>query len=96
MSIGDSVRLNEILECGGCRSELEIVALDPMVLALAPTSKRTGESSRHRLWPAPARCVRRGAPRSGPSEKPRSAQLPRRSQTSCSPSPTVPVSGRQP
>ncbi|GGT82711.1 lysine biosynthesis protein LysW [Streptomyces lateritius] len=36
VSIGDSVRLNEILECGGCRSELEIVALDPMVLALAP------------------------------------------------------------
>ncbi|WP_264203582.1 lysine biosynthesis protein LysW [Streptomyces bambusae] len=34
--IGDSVRLNEILECVGCRSELEIVALNPTVLALAP------------------------------------------------------------
>jgi alpha-aminoadipate carrier protein LysW len=34
--VGDSVRLNEILECGGCRSELEIVALQPTVLALAP------------------------------------------------------------
>lgn len=32
----DSVRLNEIVECAGCRSELEIVALSPVVLALAP------------------------------------------------------------
>ncbi|MEY9894382.1 alpha-aminoadipate carrier protein LysW [Catenulispora sp. MAP5-51] len=31
-----SARLNEILECAGCRSELEIVALNPTVLALAP------------------------------------------------------------
>ncbi|AUG78715.1 Lysine biosynthesis protein LysW [Kitasatospora sp. MMS16-BH015] len=36
VSIGASARLNEIVECGGCRSELEIVALDPTVLALAP------------------------------------------------------------
>ena len=36
MQIGDSVRLNEILECAGCRIELEIVALSPVVLALAP------------------------------------------------------------
>lgn len=36
VQIGDSVRLNEILECVGCRSELEIVALNPTVLALAP------------------------------------------------------------
>jgi alpha-aminoadipate/glutamate carrier protein LysW len=34
--IGDSARLNEIIECAGCRSELEIVALTPAVLALAP------------------------------------------------------------
>ncbi|GGY63706.1 lysine biosynthesis protein LysW [Streptomyces omiyaensis] len=34
--VADSVRLNEILECAGCRSELEIVALSPVVLALAP------------------------------------------------------------
>jgi alpha-aminoadipate carrier protein LysW len=34
--ISDSVRLNEIVECAGCRSELEIVALSPVVLALAP------------------------------------------------------------
>jgi alpha-aminoadipate/glutamate carrier protein LysW len=36
VSIGASARLNEILECGDCRSELEIVALNPTVLALAP------------------------------------------------------------
>lgn len=34
--LSDSVRLNEIVECGGCRSELEVVALSPAVLALAP------------------------------------------------------------
>ena len=34
--ISHSVRLNEIIECAGCRSELEIVALSPAVLALAP------------------------------------------------------------
>jgi alpha-aminoadipate carrier protein LysW len=34
--ISQPVRLNEIVECAGCRSELEIVALDPPVLALAP------------------------------------------------------------
>lgn len=36
VQISDSVRLNEIVECAGCRSELEIVALSPAVLALAP------------------------------------------------------------
>ncbi|MFI6683272.1 lysine biosynthesis protein LysW [Streptomyces sp. NPDC050485] len=36
VQISESVRLNEILECAGCRSELEIVALNPTVLALAP------------------------------------------------------------
>jgi alpha-aminoadipate carrier protein LysW len=34
--LSDSVRLNEIVECAGCRNELEIVALRPAVLALAP------------------------------------------------------------
>lgn len=34
--IGPSARLNEIVDCAGCRSELEIVALSPLVLALAP------------------------------------------------------------
>ncbi len=36
VQIGHSVRLNEIVECAGCRNELEIVALSPVVLALAP------------------------------------------------------------
>jgi len=36
VQISDSLRLNEIVECAGCRSELEIVALSPAVLALAP------------------------------------------------------------
>jgi alpha-aminoadipate carrier protein LysW len=36
VQISHSVRLNEIVECAGCRSELEIVALSPVVLALAP------------------------------------------------------------
>ncbi|WMX43996.1 lysine biosynthesis protein LysW [Streptomyces roseicoloratus] len=36
VQLSPSVRLNEIVECAGCRSELEIVALSPAVLALAP------------------------------------------------------------
>jgi alpha-aminoadipate carrier protein LysW len=34
--IDESVRLNEIIECASCRSELEVVAVNPVVLALAP------------------------------------------------------------
>lgn len=29
-------RLSEILECADCRSELEVVSLDPLMLVLAP------------------------------------------------------------
>ncbi|MFF9364222.1 lysine biosynthesis protein LysW [Streptomyces griseoluteus] len=36
VQISESVRLSEILECAGCSSELEIVALNPTMLALAP------------------------------------------------------------
>ncbi|MDQ3821739.1 MAG: lysine biosynthesis protein LysW [Actinomycetota bacterium] len=36
VGIGDSPRLNEIVECAGCRSELEVVSVSPVVLALAP------------------------------------------------------------
>ena len=36
VQISDTARLNEIVECAGCRSELEIVALNPVLLALAP------------------------------------------------------------
>jgi alpha-aminoadipate/glutamate carrier protein LysW len=34
--VPDKSRLSEIVECDDCRSELEIVALDPVMLALAP------------------------------------------------------------
>jgi alpha-aminoadipate carrier protein LysW len=34
--VPDQSRLSEIVECDDCRSELEIVALDPVMLALAP------------------------------------------------------------
>lgn len=30
------VRLHEIIECGECRSELEIVSVSPLLLAIAP------------------------------------------------------------
>jgi alpha-aminoadipate/glutamate carrier protein LysW len=36
VQLSNSVRLNEIIECTGCRSELEVVTLSPAVLALAP------------------------------------------------------------
>jgi len=36
VQVRDAARLNEIVECAGCRSELEIVALNPPVLVLAP------------------------------------------------------------
>jgi alpha-aminoadipate/glutamate carrier protein LysW len=36
VQISHSARLAEIVECAGCRSELEIVALSPVVLAFAP------------------------------------------------------------
>ena len=34
--IDGSTRINEVLECAACRSELEVVSLTPPVLALAP------------------------------------------------------------
>lgn len=34
--VPDQSRLSEILECDDCRTELEIVALEPVMLALAP------------------------------------------------------------
>jgi alpha-aminoadipate carrier protein LysW len=30
------LRLSELVECPGCRSELEVIALQPFALALAP------------------------------------------------------------
>jgi alpha-aminoadipate/glutamate carrier protein LysW len=32
----DDVRINEVLVCGDCASELEVVAVAPVMLALAP------------------------------------------------------------
>lgn len=34
--VGDDVRINEIVECGECLSELEVVSASPLMLALAP------------------------------------------------------------
>jgi len=34
--VAADVRLSEIVECAECKSELEVVAKDPLVLALAP------------------------------------------------------------
>ncbi|MFF8925612.1 lysine biosynthesis protein LysW [Streptomyces koyangensis] len=36
VQISGSARPNEIIDCAGCRSELEIVALNPAVITLAP------------------------------------------------------------
>jgi alpha-aminoadipate carrier protein LysW len=36
LSLDGSVRLSQIVECGECRSELEVVTSEPVMLALAP------------------------------------------------------------
>ena len=36
VEMDESVHLSEVVECPDCRSELEVVALDPVILALAP------------------------------------------------------------
>ena len=36
IGFAEAVQLNEIVECPDCRSELEIVATEPILLALAP------------------------------------------------------------
>jgi alpha-aminoadipate carrier protein LysW len=36
VNLDEPVRLSEIAECPACLSELEVVALDPLELALAP------------------------------------------------------------
>jgi alpha-aminoadipate carrier protein LysW len=36
VTIPEQSRLSEILECADCRSELEVLSLDPIMLALAP------------------------------------------------------------
>ncbi|MEO6700607.1 MAG: lysine biosynthesis protein LysW [Jatrophihabitantaceae bacterium] len=36
LTVPDQPSLNEVLECGECRTELEVVATAPVMLALAP------------------------------------------------------------
>ncbi len=36
VSVDADARISEIVECGECRSELEISDTDPLVLSLAP------------------------------------------------------------
>lgn len=36
VQVGDGIRLSEIVECPECRSELEVVTVDPVLLVLAP------------------------------------------------------------
>lgn len=36
LTLGTGVELNQIVECGDCRAELEIVSVEPLVIALAP------------------------------------------------------------
>lgn len=36
VTLAESVRLSEVVECPECLCELEVVALDPVMLALAP------------------------------------------------------------
>jgi alpha-aminoadipate carrier protein LysW len=36
VALAEEPRLNEILECAECHIELEILALDPVLLGLAP------------------------------------------------------------
>ena len=36
---GDGVRLSQIVECPECKSELEVVTTEPVILALAPEAE---------------------------------------------------------
>ncbi|MFE5810166.1 lysine biosynthesis protein LysW [Streptomyces sp. NBC_01232] len=36
VTVPDGVRQSEIVECGGCLSELEVITAEPLLLALAP------------------------------------------------------------
>jgi alpha-aminoadipate carrier protein LysW len=36
INVADDVLVNEIVECGECRSELEVVTAAPILLGLAP------------------------------------------------------------
>ena len=36
VAVAPSARLNEIIECGDCHVELEVLAVDPVLVGLAP------------------------------------------------------------
>jgi alpha-aminoadipate carrier protein LysW len=36
VTVAEPIRLNEIVECGECRAELEVLSVSPLLLALAP------------------------------------------------------------
>jgi alpha-aminoadipate/glutamate carrier protein LysW len=36
VGVVDGLRPNEVLECPDCRTELEVVSVDPLLVALAP------------------------------------------------------------
>ncbi len=36
VKLADNARVNEIVECGECRVELEILSLEPALVGLAP------------------------------------------------------------
>lgn len=36
VSFADQPRLSEVVECGDCHSELEVMTLDPLNLVMAP------------------------------------------------------------
>jgi alpha-aminoadipate carrier protein LysW len=39
VTIPEPVRLNEIVECAECRAELEVVSVEPLLVALAPEAE---------------------------------------------------------
>jgi alpha-aminoadipate carrier protein LysW len=39
VDVNGTSRLSEIVECTDCRSELEVVATDPVMLAVAPEAE---------------------------------------------------------
>lgn len=36
LTIAEGIRPSEIVQCGECKSELEVLTVDPVVLAVAP------------------------------------------------------------
>ncbi|MGW5876137.1 lysine biosynthesis protein LysW [Nocardiopsis terrae] len=36
VAVADTIERNEIIECGECAGELEVISLDPLTIAVAP------------------------------------------------------------